>query len=127
MLKIAPRSLPLESSTQFNATASPDSPGEPFDGPASAAKVTPFTGRLFGCRSTLSGLIRLYAAYNNHGKHLYFLALCTYLIVFSHFTAELLAYGTMKIGKGLAPPLFVATTSVIWMLTQWSFYVEWFS
>lgn len=95
-----------------------------FDGPSSAAEVTPFASRLFGSWSFLSGLVRLYAAYNIHDKHLYLLALCTYLIVLSHFTGELLVYGTMKVGKGLASPLFVATTSVIWMLTQWSFYVN---
>lgn len=66
----------------------------------------------------------MYAAYNIHDKNLYLLALCTYLIVLSHFTAELLVYGTMRFGKGLASPLVVATTSVIWMLTQWSFYVD---
>lgn len=65
-----------------------------------------------------------YAAYNIHDKNLYLLALCTYLIVLSHFAGELLVYGTMKIGKGLALPLFVATTSVVWMLMQWSFYVD---
>lgn len=95
-----------------------------FDGPASAAEVTPLASRLFGSWSLLSGLVRLYAAYNIHDKNLYFLALCTYVIVLSHFAGELLVYGTMKIGKGLAAPLFVATTSVVWMLTQWSFYVN---
>jgi len=95
-----------------------------FDGPASAAEVTSFASRLFGSWSFLSGLVRFYAAYNIHDKHLYFLALCTYMIVLSHFAGELLVYGTMKIGKGVAPPLFVATTSVVWMLTQWSFYVD---
>ena len=95
-----------------------------YDGPASATQVTPFAGRLFGSWSFLSGLVRLYAAYNIHDRHLYQLALCTYLIVLSHFTGELLVFGTMKIGKGLAPSLFVATTSVVWMLTQWSFYLE---
>jgi len=61
-----------------------------FDGPASAAEVTPLASRLFGSWSFLSGLVRLYAAYNIHDKHLYSLALCTYFIVLSHFTAELL-------------------------------------
>ena len=96
-----------------------------FDGPASATEVTPFAGRLFGSWSFLSGLVRFYAAYNIHSEHLYRLTLCTYLIVLSHFAGELMVYGTMKFGKGLAPSLFVATTSVVWMLTQWSFYVEW--
>ncbi len=95
-----------------------------FDGPASATEVTPFAGRLFGSWSFLSGLVRFYAAYNIHSEHLYRLTLCTYLIVLSHFAGELLIYGTMKVGKGLTPSLFVATTSVFWMLTQWSFYVE---
>jgi hypothetical protein len=95
-----------------------------FDGPASTAEVTPLASRLFGSWSFLSGLVRLYAAYYIHDKNLYLLALCTYLIVLSHFAGELLVYGTMKIGKGLAPPLFVATTSVVWMLMQWSFYVD---
>ncbi|KAL8962801.1 MAG: hypothetical protein Q9193_000854 [Seirophora villosa] len=95
-----------------------------FNGPSSEAEVTPFASRLFGSWSFLSALIRLYAAYHIHDAHLYFLALCTYLIVLAHFAGELLVYGTMKVGGGLAPPLFVASTSVVWMLTQWSFYVD---
>ncbi|KAL9020796.1 MAG: hypothetical protein Q9185_001980 [Variospora sp. 1 TL-2023] len=95
-----------------------------FNGPSSKAEVTAFAGRLFGSWSFLSALIRLYAAYHINDEHLYFLALCTYLIVLTHFTGELLVYGTLKVGTGLAPPLFVATTSVVWMLTQWSFYVN---
>ena len=95
-----------------------------FDGPISATEVTPFAGRLFGSWSFLSGLVRFYAAYNIHEKHLYQLTICTFLIVLSHFAGEVLVYGTMKVGKGLAPSLFVATTSVVWMLMQWSFYVE---
>ncbi|KAG7005452.1 hypothetical protein G7Y79_00019g046320 [Physcia stellaris] len=95
-----------------------------YDGPAAAAEVTPFASRLFGSWSFLSGLIRLYTAYNIDSKHLYQLTICTFLIVLSHFTGELLVFGTMKVGKGLAPSLFVASTSVLWMLTQWSFYVE---
>ena len=95
-----------------------------FDGPVSTTEVTPFASRLFGSWSFLSGLVRVFAAYNIHDKNLYLLALLTYMIVLSHFAGELLVYGTMKIGKGLAPPLFVATTSVLWMLTQWSFYVD---
>ena len=94
-----------------------------FDGPASGNEVTPFAGRLFGSWNLLSALLRLYAAYNITNKHLYFLALCTYLIVLNQFAVELLFFGTMKVGKGLAPPLCVATTSVVWMLVQWSFYV----
>ncbi|KAL8923569.1 MAG: hypothetical protein Q9208_004516 [Pyrenodesmia sp. 3 TL-2023] len=95
-----------------------------FNGPRSEAEVTPFAGRLFGSWSFLSGLVRLYAAYHINDKHLYFLALSTYLIVLATFAGELLVYGTLKFGKGLAPPLFVATTSVVWMITQWSFYVD---
>ncbi|KAL8806875.1 MAG: hypothetical protein Q9200_004882 [Gallowayella weberi] len=95
-----------------------------FNGPTSGTEVTPFAGRLFGSWSFLSGLVRFYAAYNINDKNLYLLALSTYLIVLTHFAGELLVFGTMKVGKRLAPPLFVATTSVIWMLTQWSFYVH---
>ena len=35
-----------------------------------------------------------------------------------------MVFGTMKVGKGIAPSLFVATMSVAWMLMQWSFYVK---
>ncbi|KAI4152832.1 MAG: hypothetical protein L6R39_001727 [Caloplaca ligustica] len=95
-----------------------------FDGPAASTEVTPFASRLFGSWSFLSGLVRLYAAYNIRSKHLYSLALCTYLIVLCTFAGEVLVYRTMKVGKGLASPLLVATTSVVWMLAQWSFYVD---
>lgn len=84
-----------------------------FNGPTAAAEVTPFAGRLFGSWSFLSALFRLYAAYHINDRHLYFLALSTYCIVLTHFAGELLVYGTLKVGKGLAPPLSVATTSVV--------------
>lgn len=41
----------------------------------------------------------------------------------SHYAGKVLVYGTMKVGKGPTPSLFVATTSVVWMGMQWSFYV----
>lgn len=95
-----------------------------YNGPRAEAEVTPFAGRLFGSWSFLSALVRFYAAYHINDRHMYFLALSTYLIVLTHFAGELLVYGTLKVGKGLAPPIFVATTSVVWMITQWSFYVD---
>ncbi|KAL9024564.1 MAG: hypothetical protein Q9196_006430, partial [Gyalolechia fulgens] len=97
---------------------SPNFARRTFNGPTSGSEVTPFAGRVFGSWSFLSGLVRLFAAYNISDKNLYLLALCTYLIVLANYAGELLAFGTMKFGKGSAPSIFVATTSIVWMITQ---------
>ncbi|KAK4554462.1 ergosterol biosynthesis protein [Recurvomyces mirabilis] len=86
--------------------------------------VTELSARTFGTWTALSSIIRLYTAYNIHDPLIYQLCLWTYAIAFAHFTSEWLVFGTARWGRGLAGPIFIATGTLTWMLTQWSYYVR---
>ena len=94
-----------------------------YDGPSSDSQITDFGARMYGTWTFLSAVIRLYAAYRIDTNEVYVLVLWTYIIALGQFGSEWLAYGTMKMGKGLAPVLIVPSVSVCWMLVQWDFYV----
>lgn len=55
---------------------------------------------------------------------MYDLALATYLVAGAHFLSEWLVFKTAKLGKGLAGPLVVASSSIIWMVLQRDFYID---
>jgi hypothetical protein len=80
--------------------------------------------RAFGTFSLLNGIIRLYGAYCINDPHVYAIVMFTYAVALFHFSAELLVYGTAELGEGLAGPLIVASSSLAWMLSQWSFYIK---
>ncbi|KAK3672024.1 ergosterol biosynthesis protein [Recurvomyces mirabilis] len=86
--------------------------------------VTDLSARTFGTWTALSSIIRLYAAYNIHDPLIYQLGLWTYAIAFAHFTSEWLVFGTARWGRGLAGPIFIATGTLTWMLTQCNYYVR---
>ncbi|KAK5111697.1 hypothetical protein LTR62_004803 [Meristemomyces frigidus] len=88
-----------------------------------SSPVTELSARTFGTWTALSSIIRLYAAYNIHDPVVYQLALWTYALAFAHFTSEWLVFGTARWGRGLAGPIFVATGTLAWMLSQWAYYV----
>lgn len=72
---------------------------------------------------------------------MYDMALFTYLIAFGHFTSELLIFRTAKVNPGVISPVIVASafnmvfnvsstsnahdtaSTLIWMTTQYDFYV----
>ena len=89
---------------------------------AKPAETTALSARIFGSWSLLSSIVRLYAVYDISNPQLYQLALSTYVIAFAHFMAEWFIFGTAKWGPGIASTAFVSTASLVWMLTQWSFY-----
>jgi len=91
---------------------------------SSGSPVTPLSARTFGTWTFLSSIIRLWAAYNIDNPQVYQLALWTYSIALFHFASEWLVFGTARWGKGLAGPVFVSTGSLLWMVSQWSFYVQ---
>ena len=91
---------------------------------ASPASVTALSARTFGTWTFLSSVIRLYAAYHIDDPTIYQLAMWTYGIAFLHFVSEWQVYKTARWGAGLAGPAFVATGSLLWMVTQWGFYVR---
>ncbi|KAG8531687.1 uncharacterized protein KY384_003319 [Bacidia gigantensis] len=87
-------------------------------------QVTPLQSRLFGTWTFVAKLVRLYAAYNIHDPALYQLAVLTYVVAFLHFSSEWLVFGTAKWGRGLAGPILVSVTSLMWMGTQYQFYIK---
>jgi hypothetical protein len=54
---------------------------------------------------------------------IYQLAFSSYALAGVHFVSEWLVFGTAKLGKGLMGPLIVSSVSMVWMLTQWNYYV----
>ena len=93
-------------------------------GKKAGSPVTELSARTFGTWTALSSIIRLYAAYNISDPIVYQLALWTFGLAFGHFASEWLVFGTARWGRGLAGPVFVATGSLTWMLTQWTSYVR---
>ncbi|CAD0056538.1 unnamed protein product [Aureobasidium pullulans] len=98
--------------------------GVPANTVPSASPVTPLSARTFGTWTAITAIVRLYAAYNITTKPMYELAFWTYIVAFTHFMSEWLIFGSTRWGKGLAGPAIVATTSLIWMWTQWDYYVK---
>jgi len=94
--------------------------------------VTGLQARTFAVWTALSGVVRLYAAYNINQKvcvldshliirasadakccRIYDLTLFTYLFAFAHFTSELLIFRTASFGPGALSPVLVSSESAI--------------
>ena len=86
--------------------------------------VTPLSARTFGTWTLLSSVIRLYAAYHISNPQVYELAFWSYAIAWAHFGSEWLGFGSTRLGAGLAGPLVVSNASLVWMWSQWGFYVK---
>lgn len=91
---------------------------------ASPDSINPLSSRIFGTWTFLSSVIRLYAAYNISNPQIYQLAMWAYAAAWGHFMSEWLVFGTAKWGKGIAGPAIISNGSLVWMLTQWGFYVR---
>ncbi|KAH8822832.1 Erg28 like protein-domain-containing protein [Flagelloscypha sp. PMI_526] len=85
-------------------------------------EITPLQARTFSAWTLMSVVVRFYAAYNIHEKRVYDMALFSYLIAFGHFVSEILIFRTARPGPVLST-VVVATTSLVWMLSQYKFYV----
>lgn len=88
------------------------------------APVTSLSARTFGTWTFQTAIIRFYAAYHLSDPVVYQLALSTFVIAFGHFASEWMVFGTARWGAGLASPVAVSTTTVVWMLLQWGWYVR---
>ncbi|KAK4694796.1 hypothetical protein P7C71_g2840, partial [Lecanoromycetidae sp. Uapishka_2] len=91
---------------------------------ASSNSINPLSSRIFGTWTFLSSVIRLYAAYNISNPPIYQLAMWAYAAAWAHFMSEWLVFGTARWGRALAGPAFISTGSLVWMMTQWGFYVQ---
>lgn len=89
-----------------------------------SVSVTALQARTFAAWTLTSAVVRAYAAYHIHDKTMYDMALLTYLIAFSHFGSEWLIFRSAKVGPGLLSPVLVSSTSMIWMLKQYDFYIK---
>ncbi|KAJ6619690.1 hypothetical protein B0H10DRAFT_1792842 [Mycena sp. CBHHK59/15] len=86
--------------------------------------ITALQARTFAAWTISAAMVRLYAAYHLDQKIFYDMSLFTYFIAFGHFCSELLIFRTAKIGPGVLSPLIVSTTSLIWMFSQYNYYVK---
>jgi hypothetical protein len=86
--------------------------------------VTPLSARTFGTWTLIQSFVRLYAAYNISNPAFYQLAFLTYVVAAGHFMSEWWVYKTTHWGPGLAGPVLVASSSLVWMVMQWDFYVK---
>lgn len=55
---------------------------------------------------------------------MYQLAMWAYAIAFAHFASEFLGFGTVRIGPGLGSTITVSSLSMLWMFSQWGWYVQ---
>ncbi|KAE9400239.1 Erg28-domain-containing protein [Gymnopus androsaceus JB14] len=86
--------------------------------------VNPLQARAFGTWTITSAVIRGYAAYHIHNKAVYDICIFSYLIAFSHFTSEWLIFKTCKLNGPVLSPFIVSSLSLVWMLSQYDFYVS---
>jgi hypothetical protein len=108
----------------FACYTSPEMGRRLYQGPAARTQVTGLSSRLFGIWTLLSIVVRTYAAFNLANREVYAIALSTYIIVSGFFLSEWLVYKTVVLGREIAPTFVVATVSLIWMITQWEYYVK---
>ncbi|PNS16275.1 hypothetical protein CAC42_6382 [Sphaceloma murrayae] len=90
---------------------------------SSSSPVTPLSARTFGTWTFITAIVRLYAAYRVNEKAWYEIAMWTYGVAWGHFVSEWLVFGTVRLNAGSAGPLCVATGSLVWMWSQWGYYV----
>lgn len=91
---------------------------------AAVSPVTPLSARTFGTWTAITSVVRLYAAYHIDVPVMYELALWTFGVAWAHFMSEWLVFKTTKMSSGLAGPVIVSTSSLIWMWLQWGYYVK---
>jgi hypothetical protein len=92
--------------------------------PKGTDQLTPLAGRLFGTWTTITCLVRLYAAYNLRYGPMYDVAMWTYVVAFGHFASELFIYKSMTFGLPQFFPFVIASTALVWMPLVRSHYVQ---
>ncbi|GAB7348203.1 hypothetical protein MBLNU459_g6207t1 [Dothideomycetes sp. NU459] len=90
----------------------------------STSPVNPLSARTFGTWTFITAIVRLYAAYYLEERPMYQLAFWTFGVAWAHFMSEWWVFKSTKWSSGLAAPVVVSTSSMIWMWLQWDFYVK---
>ncbi|KZT07634.1 Erg28-like protein [Laetiporus sulphureus 93-53] len=86
--------------------------------------VTALQARTFAIWTLTSAAIRFYAAYYISDKRVYDLAMFSYLFAFAHFASEILIFRSAKINSPVLSPVLVSTISLVWMFSQYDYYVK---
>ncbi|KAE9369789.1 hypothetical protein N431DRAFT_345217 [Stipitochalara longipes BDJ] len=91
-----------------------------YQGAAASSQVTHLSIHTFGIWTFLSGLVRLYAAYNISSPQFYALVTWAYVASCIHYGSEALVYRTMKVGMfGTLMSFVVDGGGLIWLLLGW--------
>ncbi|PLB37250.1 Erg28 family protein [Aspergillus candidus] len=96
----------------YNGRSKPD--GHPF--------TNPLSSRTFATWTFLSGVIRMYAAYNITNSVSYDLAAWSFGIALFHFLGEWVS-GTAQLKGRFVSPMIVASSTLTWMVTQREWYL----
>jgi len=119
---LPPKSPSFEPEDSINKLAPASSTN--IKGGRTADQVTPLAARLFGTYTFISAIVRIYASYNLHLAPVYNIALWTYIVALFHFGTEWAVYRTAYIGPPILFPFFFASVGILWMTSQYNFYVQ---
>lgn len=110
----------------FQAYRSVDYANDLYNGrtAAGAAPSNPLSARTFGTWTFITGIVRLYAAYNITTPAVYDLAAWSFGVALAHFVGEWLGHGTAQLKGRFISPLIVASGTLTWMLTQREAYLS---
>ncbi|KAH8994980.1 hypothetical protein EDB92DRAFT_1848576 [Lactarius akahatsu] len=95
-----------------------------YNNVSAAEPVTSLQARTFGIWTLTASVVRFYAAYNIHNKAIYDITILTYLFAFAHFSSEIFIFRTATIKIPVLSPVIVSTASLIWMISQYDFYIN---
>ncbi|KAI1824560.1 transmembrane domain-containing protein [Xylaria intraflava] len=87
-------------------------------------QVTPLAARLFATYTFISAIVRIYASYNLHLAPIYNIALWTYVVALFHFGSEWAVFRSAYLGPPILFPFFFASVGIVWMVSQYDFYVQ---
>lgn len=90
----------------------------------SQSTVTALSSHTFATWTIITSIVRFYAAYNINNPAMYKVAFATYFVAFGHFTSEWLLFGNARWNSALASPLAISTGTLIWMASQWRWYLQ---
>jgi hypothetical protein len=86
--------------------------------------ATALSSRTFGTWTSLASIVRIYAAYNIENRAIYEMALWTFVLAGWHFLSEWFIFKTTRWGTPLAGPIIAASVGMVWMVTQYGYYVK---
>lgn len=87
-------------------------------------QITQLSAYIFGAYTLLESFLRLMTAYNINNAPLYAVALFSYVVILGHLNLEWLKFRNMAgSGSALYLGIGIDLVGVLWMASQWRFYV----